>query len=279
MSKPVSEADWQRIAERTAARNGSIEVRPDPQEHGACCWEGDAARVRLLEADPGGWLIEEPGERGHRKLQAGMTILGVVNAGVQRVGFRARVLAKESARLNARQQVVALRLSRPTDIHSAQRRAYFRVATQDVNVPPVWLWSMPGRCDDFTAVEAAVQRAHRPGGDVELDLDRCRPPVGAFLVGKLHDISGSGLGVVLDPRRIHVLQDVGRLWGELSLPESPAALAMAVRPVRLSKRSTTAVLLGLAFSDDHSPAYREFLADTICQFAAAQQRRRLRRKA
>lgn len=278
MSKPVSQADWQKIVERTAARNGAIELRPDPEAHGATSWEGAAARGRLLRVEASGWLVEDPANDPKHRLAPGMNLLGVLNAGTHRIGFRTTVLAREATDLNPRQRLAALRLSEPTDMYSAQRRGYYRVATQALDVPPVWLWALPDPPKALGEIEREIQAAHRPGSELDLNLESIRPRVGAFLAGKLHDVSGSGLALTFEPRQLLALKDAGRLWVEFYLPGFRSPIAVAAKPVRLVKRTNVAVLLGLAFSSLHSETYQEFLADTICQFAAEQQRRRTHNK-
>lgn len=274
-SPAISRDDWRKIAERAAARNGLVEIRPDLEAEGAAS-DGEPVRVRLLDVDQTGWLVEDPGDYDQRPIEPGMHVLGIINNGSQRLGFRALVLARESAQLNAKRRLTALRLSEPAEVHSAQRRAFYRVATQGLQVPPVWLWGLSGDQDAVRQVEPHIQRWTRAGDDAEVDLDGIRPPVGAFLTGQLHDISGGGMAVMLDPRHIAPLREVSRLWLEFYLPTLSSPLAAAGKPVRLTKRSAVAVLLGIAFSPIHRSSYLEFLTDTICEFAAEQQRRRLR---
>lgn len=274
-SPAISREDWQTIAARTAARNGLVEIRPDLETEGAGNDAG-SVRVRLLHADDAGWLVEEPGDHGQRSIEPGMHVIGVINNGSQRLGFRSLVLARESCQLNAKRRLSALRLGEPTEVHSAQRRAFYRVATQGLQVPPVWLWGLTGDQADVRQAEPHIQRWARAGDDAEVDLDAIRPPVGPFLTGQLHDISGGGMAVMLDPRHIAPLKDISQLWLEFYIPTNSAPLAAAGKPVRLTKRSSVAILLGIAFSPAHRDAYLEFLTDTICEFAAEQQRRRLR---
>lgn len=270
-------ATWDAIVQRAELRNGTVELSIDPAYHDRV---GDATThfwVRLIAVDQatGHWLVERPpAHSGRASIRPGMHLVGVMGEAAVRLGFSTRVLAVEKHRLNDEKTIAALRLASPTEVRSAQRRAFYRVAMDGKAQTAATVWPLLDR-ESARKAEAEVQKLHKAGEAPTPGGKRPRPQVGRPIPGYLHDISGNGVAVrFTDEADFEQLTLNDRYWIEFTLPDQAEPLAAVAQCMRREADEAGGGQAGLALRF-LSDAHEKLITDAICRFAAAEQRRQL----
>lgn len=261
--------DWPQIVADAERRNGTVELRIIQDDGGRSA----TARSRLLRVDANGeWLMEKPFSAHGPSFGRDMQVVGVVGSGSRRLGFHARVKDVELFQLNTEKRIPVLRLTSPTDIHSAQRRAYFRVSAVGADVPVVKLWTL---ADPASAVDAeqANQRAH----DGET-TDARLPAIGDLVTGSIFDISGNGMSLMIEAKHLPTLNASMHFWAELRLPGDPQPIQCVLKRIRLNQEQHGPVLAAFTFDFSHNRPHQRFVTDLVCRFTTAQQRIQLQRQ-
>lgn len=265
--------EWFNAVEHVAGHNGSVVLRPGDNDAAKGLATRDF-RVRLLRIDNGQWLVDRPFARpGEASIRVGMNVTGVIGANTLRFGFGTRVTGQEIVALNEEKEIAALRLAPPTGVHVVQRRAYFRVETGVNDMPPVRLWPIRD-VSKIAQAERSVQRAIRGKAD---EAGPTRPVDGDPIVATAVDISGNGVALAMGAGDRPAVADADLLWLEMDLPNAPAPVGLAVKPVRLDQREGGMIVGGFSFQFLFDREHRADVIDQICAFAALQQRRLLQR--
>jgi len=278
---------WESAVARCAERNGVIELSFDPPagaaSHESAAPEAEAEarrseRVRLLDRQEGHWIVDRPiGWQCGRQFAPGARLVGLLHSDRHRFRFRTRVLDVSRFRLNERRWISALRLVEPTDVALAQRRRFVRVETLDRDLPPARLWPLLDVAS-VVAFEDAIRAVHQ-GQRKQVRVDALRPPrLGRQLTAAVRDISGNGVGLIVEAGAAPVLRDHERFFLELILPDLSYLLLATGRRVRLEPVSPERLLAAFSFDFEHNPPHEPFINDAICHFAAEQQRRMLKRQ-
>lgn len=260
-------ADWPAIVSECERRNGTVELQRD-DENGP----SGTARARLLQVETNGqWLLEKPFSIHGPSFGHGMDVVGVIGTGTRRLGFHAKIKRVELFQLNSEKRIPVLRLTEPTKIHSAQRRAYYRVSAIGADVPVVKLWPL---ADPAAAIEAEKANQARHLGE-----DRRLPelPLGDLITGTIFDISGNGISLLIDMKFIATLSEQNHFWAELRLPGDPEPIRFVLKKVRCSHEGHGPAMAAFTFDFDHNPPHQRFVTDLVCRFTAAQQRAQLQR--
>jgi len=260
--------DWPGIVKDAERRNGVIELQviSDAGERST------TARARLLRIDDNGeWLLEKPFSTHGPSFPTHARVVGVVGGGTRRLGFHAKVKAVELHQLNSAKRIPAVRLTEPHDIHSAQRRAYYRVSAVGVDLPGIRLWPMR---DPASAVAAEKANEARHAGQ---DIEAPHPAQGDLFTGAMFDISGNGMSLMIEPKHLSALNDATHFWTELRLPGDPQPIQFVLKRIRLNHEPDGPVLAAFTFDFEHNPPHQRFVTDLVCRFTAAQQRAQLQR--
>jgi len=260
--------DWSALVDDAVRRNGVIEL----QIVGDDGERSTTARARLLRIDDNGeWLLEKPFSAHGPSFPTNARVVGVIGSGARRLGFHAKVKAVELCRLNREKHIPALRLTEPHTIHSAQRRAYYRVSAVGVDLPTVKLWPLS---DPARAVVAEKANQARHLGD---DADAPHPAADDLVTGAIFDISGNGLSLMIEPNHLPTLNASKRFWTELRLPGDPQPIQFVLKRIRLNHEPNSPVLAAFTFDFQHNPPHQRFVTDLVCRFTTAQQRAQLQR--
>jgi|GEM_PF-1909819 len=268
-------ADWLSLVADTERRNGTVELCPDPDHYDTHFCQVNIHKVRLLYLQDRRWIIERPFSlKGQPAITRDMHLLGILGSGAHRWSFRTTVEAVVRFKLNDTQTVAALRLSAPTDVQSAQRRAFFRVHLLAANIPDVTCWPL---LDLSSAIESekADEHLHREG---ELPSPRPLPPTtDQPFTAPLNDLSGNGVSILVDDEHLKKLEQNPLLWLKLDLPDLSHPLMVVARYVRQQPDAVGRRVVGLTFQFRHNRSHESFINDQICRWAAAEQRRQLHR--
>ena len=260
-------ADWSAIVTDCEQRNGTVELQIDNDSRAS-----GTARSRLLRVEASGeWLLEKPFSIHGPSFGTGTAIVGVIGSGTRRLGFRATVKHVELFQLNSEKRVPVLRLSEPHHIHSAQRRAYYRVSAIGADVPVVKLWTLN---DPQAVIDAERATESRHLGD---DKPMPQLPVGDLITGSIFDISGNGISLLVDHKHVGTLSEQKHFWAELRLPGDPEPIRFVLKKVRCSHEENGPAMAAFSFDFEHNPPHQRFVTDLVCRFTAAQQRAQLQR--
>jgi hypothetical protein len=279
MAKAIQDAnpaEWFDLIKQTERRNGVVELRHDSGKVDAV---EKFHKVRLLKIDHGRWIVERPTiTAGAPGFHHGDHIFGILGPGAKRWGFTSRVLASGVFQLNAEHRIPILRLAAPTHIHSAQRRAYFRVSTVGAGVGDVQVYPLMD-LDSVMDVENTIMQLHRDGGvDGMISGALPRPNIGPGHKAEMFDISGNGVSLLVNNSLRDAMQGHDLYWLTFTLPQTAGQIGVVARRIRLSKDADGSPVAAFHFQYKHDPAYGRFAADLICRFAADEQRRQLQRQ-
>jgi len=276
---------WQALLDDYPARQGTVSLAINPERHPeAENGPQSPFRVRLLTIDADGdWLVERPYVRdGGKALGSAVHVIGTVAQGETRLQFDSRVIEQTFFQLNPEQRVPALRLSQPRRIRSAQRRAYFRVRTVGAELPPVRIAPILELKSVIPAERACFQALRRPAGSeasaVALRDHADEPRIGRMLNVKMLDVSGNGLAIQTRAALKDLFTRCPYFWLAVALPHLPEPIRLTATVARIDQKPADTLRIGLAFHFQHHPAYRRFVTDQFCHFAAEQQRLQLQRQ-
>jgi len=277
---------WPETVSETERNNGVVSLRPiDPDR----VRQAKPFRVRLLRLEGEQWLVERPDVRRRRDdAHVGCCLAGVLREGSHRLAFRCELVSPEVVPLNDRQKVLAWRLSPPRQITCAQRRAYFRVDLCARPMPPATIWPLVEGASVAEAETAQVHARRMGGGNGNGNADGegqagtqgsgVRPEVGRPIRCDWFDLSGNGVGLIVDADDSVDLHPGERYWMELTLPEVQRPLGLVGELVRVDEQEGERMRLGFKFIFEGRASHEELVTDTICRFAAAEQRRKLQRQ-
>jgi hypothetical protein len=260
-------ADWPAIVSDCERRNGTVELRLEDDDTSS-----RTARARLLQVEANGeWLLEKPFSVHGPSFGSGMNVVGVIGTGTRRLGFHAKVTQVELFQLNSEKRIPVLRLTEPTKIHSAQRRAYYRVSAIGADVPVVKLWPLD---DPTAAIEAEKANQARHLGE---EARQPELPLGDLITGTIFDISGNGISLLIDVKFIAAVSEQNQFWAELRLPGDPEPIRFVLKKVRCTHERHGPAIAAFTFDFEHNPPHQRFVTDLVCRFTAAQQRAQLQR--
>lgn len=269
-TSPKLPPDWHAIVQDAERRNSTLELHlagEEGERHGP-------TRARLLHVEPDGrWLVEKPYSVNGPSLHTGMDLIGVVGSGARRLGFHTRVEGTELHQLNERNRVPVLRLAEPHNIHSAQRRAYFRISAMGTDSPTVALHGIEDVRSAVAAERAnkALHSGAEPGRVTE------PPALGQPITGTVFDLSGNGLSMLVPAAHLAALNAHDRFWTELLLPDQAHPLCFVVRRIRYRRDDPGPVHAAFTFDFRHNRAHEEFITEAVCRYTTRLQRLQLQR--
>lgn len=265
---------WEQSLMRTVARNGAIELSPIQVISGEAppTW-----RVRLLALEDGALIVERPCPGGEPlKVNPDTPLSAVILEDQNRWSFATRVIEPVMHHLNEHNRVVALRLTRPANAHSAQRRDYYRVDVAGMPTPPVQLWPLLDVAS-CVASEAHNDAVHRRRNTPSPPAPP-PPELGEGFDGLILDISGGGMALSVPQRIEPLLLEATPCWLCIALPDLPDPLLAVARAAHWRPEGVATFRAGFRFNFDHNPEHRRTVNDQMCRLAAHYQRLQLQRK-
>ena len=235
-----SAATWDDALRQLAPVNGAVEVGLAGEDEAQVApW-----RTRLLSVSDGGIVIQLPdADEAVAHMRRDAEVVLYLMLGQARVAGRCRVGDVGRYKLSASSKVTALQLDHPASVHSAQRRAAFRLST--AATPSIGLMlTLPGHASPTP----------------------CR----------LLDVSEFGVGLSLRMELETAEQWLGLVVSlTMQLPMQPP-LSLSGEVVRAAPGGYPNPTIGVRFKFDSDGAARRAQRQ-LQQFTAAQQRAQLRR--
>lgn len=264
---------WRESIEQVRQRSGALDITlargaDNPPLQGMSgadlVW-----RVRLLDIRDDHLLVEQPAAAGRViRLHEGLALIGAFSIGQNRWMFHSRTLGDDPRG--------GLRLSLPTRVERCQRRSFFRISTAELSLPRVECWPL---LDPMTVAPAEVaNRDHvlrlaatgeREVGSVQVE-DLLLPEVGPGFTASLLNVSGGGMGLLIEPEDAQTLARSHYLWMRVDLrPHVPAPIALTGRVAHSHTDSSGRIHAGVAFEFGFNAGHREFVVDQVGRYVAA----------
>ncbi len=256
---------WREQLELIKARRGGLEIslgNDGGDEAPDLVW-----RVRLLDLGGDHILVEVPGAAGSPlPIEAGTQIIVAMQVGQNRWMFGSRVLEVIDAPETP--GGLAMRLALPDRVERCRRRSFYRVSTAHVNLPAVECWPV---LDPSTIVAAELaNKAEIKGGGSSEEAPMLLPEVGPSFPAKLLNISGGGVGLMIDAEDAGGFDQSRILWMRIDLrPRIPAPIGVTARVAHSHRDSEQNLIVGLAFEFQFNPPHRAFVVDQICRYVEA----------
>lgn len=255
---------WRDCLWQIYERNGALEIslaRPGRTESSGSdlIW-----RVKILHLTEDEIVVSQPAAFGRTiRIEPGAALVGAMSIGQNRWMFQTAV---QSVGTNDR-----LRLAMPDEVSRCSRRSYYRASAVGVELPQVECWPL---LDPSTvgAAEVANEAYAKDLARYRRDPDgspptqpQLLPQVGPSFAASLVNLSGGGLGLLVEPSDSAGLDRVRYLWLKVSLGEDlPAPIALTGRVVHSHIDSMQRVHLGIAFEFGYNPSHRDFVISQVC---------------
>lgn len=265
---------WRDCLQQVHDRGGGLEITVASPETQAAAESGGSEGPSVATAWPGGgdllWRVKivslaETSIETERPTVAGggidlaprTPLVAVLSIGQNRWMFRTRVA--EGGRSGR------LLLEMPERVERCQRRSFLRVSTAELRLPQVECWPL---LDPTTVV--AAERANRlqvltgqPADDDRLIL----PEVGPKFQASLMNVSGGGIGLLVEPDEAAGLERSRLIWMRIALrPTIPEPLGLTARIVHTHLDSGQNRYAGCAFEFAFHPEHREFVVQQISDY-------------
>jgi c-di-GMP-binding flagellar brake protein YcgR len=264
------EKRWFEIIRRKSERDGWVEVSAALAEDENGPAPSYRARVLWVEAE-GRMGVERPPFVGvNRQLRVERPVqIRLTEDGV-RLRADSRIAEVRHHQLNAHTKLIALALDRPSGIQSDQRREFYRVSVQGVELEPIEF--SPVR--DETMEQLATEKQL---GDEDVDAAatlNCRP-----VKGTLVNISGGGLGVSVPATRelLDTLPPSRCYTATLPLPDGETPLELTLRLVHVQMHQAGRVYFGMR-AEEPNAGIRAEIEERLVRFTTKVERRQLRRQ-
>lgn len=284
--------NWRDSLRKVYERGGALELSVD---RGPDTTEADGFdvvwRCKILALGNDRITVENPAAFGASvPFQPGVKLIGGMTIGQNRWMFHTRTLeARPGPRGDAAGSQLVLEM--PETVERCTRRSFFRISTADLKLASVQCWPLI----DPTSV-AAAEAANRAqindlitagpgltlstGGGESGGEPMLLPEVGPMFKASLLNVSGGGLGLMVNPSDSAALGSRPYVWLRVDLrPQIPAPIAVTCRVAHTHVDSSQAVYAGLAFDFSHNPAHRKFVVDQFCGYVEALQRTQRKRAA
>lgn len=271
---------WRRTLEQLHERSGALEISVASQGNTASSiiW-----RVRILDLAEDHILVEAPVVlRKTLEITNGVGLDGIIALGPNRWLFRTRKLATITHRSGGG-EFAALKLAMPDNVERCQRRAFYRVSTQTLNLPPVDTYPLlsaesviPAEAANRAQILAALENpAPAPQDDAAGPI--LLPEVGPKSFARLVNVGGGGVGLVIAPEDARGVESSQRLWMRIHLqPQIPIPLCVSGRVRHMHLDSMQRRYLGVAFDFGAHKDHERFVQEQIARCISELQREQLR---
>lgn len=277
---------WRESLRQICSRGSGIELTLASKDQLEDEWPdttgGDLLwRVRLYEVHGDEMIVEAPTAAGSAvKFENGVRLVGVMSVGQNRWMFHTNVLETKTINTGRGRSTTVLRITMPETVERCQRRSFYRISTAALRLPQVQSWpvldpaSIPGA---ETANRGLIRSLRERGEEATSAVEEAiLPEVGPGFTGHLVNVSGGGLGLLVDKADGGSVQQLKNYWLQLDLrPGIPAPLGLAGKIVHTHFDSSMNVYCGLAFEFNGNVEHRDFVVGEITEYVAALQREQL----
>lgn len=236
-----------------------------------------AWRVRLLAIEKDRLVVETPSAFGaNLKLQPGTPLIGSMSIGQNRWMFHTRALGYSPATGENGTKIARsdgrLLLGLPQQVERCSRRSFFRISTANLNLPIVHGWALNDPSSVIPAEaenRARIQTAYQNRGQLQnLSTEPLmNPDVGAKFTARLLNMSGGGLGLVVDRENHSAATSRPFLWLNIDLrPDIPVPVAVTARIAHQHIDSAQNLYLGLAFDSTYDPQHQQFVSNLFAKY-------------
>ena len=258
---------------------GTDEEVPVEQSGGDVVW-----RVKIVAINDNAIAVEPPVAFGDAvALRPGIDLIGAITIGQNRWMFLTRTIA---ARPGIGGHPGQLILTMPDKVERCTRRSFFRISTAELRLPTVHAWPL---FDPLSVVAAETANrvrivdtleGGRPPEADDAPSSLLLPEVGPAFTGRMLNISGGGLGIMVNHEDIQTATSRAFLWLRMDLrPIIPEPVAVTGRIAHTHMDSSQCMYLGVAFDFAANPAHRQFVAELFAQYMDELQRRQSRTSA
>jgi len=237
-----------------AQRDGAVEIRAERTPAGGV---GTTCKTRVLEVIGDGELLVDvpPYPEANQELARGADVSVLAVQGSRRLIGYGKVLGVERYELAGGQRTRALRISRASEVESAQRRRFFRASAGGAVAHPVELFLLDPAAGDRKPLEPE--------------------PIKAWLL----NIGGGGVGLTVEHGNAlgPSLRRTTRFLASVKLPGEDQPLHVVAKLVHLQAMHGDTLYLGFEFQFDHAAEQRR-VEDQIVRVSTLLQRQQIRRQ-
>lgn len=238
-------------------------------------------RVKIVALNDDAIAVEPPAAFGDSvPLRPGIELIGAMTIGQNRWMFLTRTIAAKPGHAGHPGQLI---LTMPEKVERCTRRSFFRISTAELRLPSVQAWPL---FDPLSVVAAETANRVRivdalEGGRSPIQGESTEslllPDVGPTFTGRMLNISGGGLGILVNHEDIQTATSRSFLWLRMDLrPIIPEPVAVTGRIAHTHMDSTQSLYIGVAFDFAANPAHRQFVAELFAQYMDELQRRQAR---
>ncbi len=273
---------WRDSLQKVFERGGALEISVDrgasptmQEDRGAdLVW-----RVKMVRMTESTIVVEPPAACGATiPLGAGVRLVAAMTIGQNRWMFHTQTLGQVDAGAGRPKLLV---LQMPSNVERCTRRGFYRISTADLKLPRVECWPLLN-LSSIRAPEAAnraqINDLLRTNAVLGVEIDEAEsillPEVGPMFKAQLLNVSGGGLGLLLNNDDSRVLGSRPFLWLRLDLrPDIPAPIAVTARVAHTHIDSGANLYAGLAFDFTHNIEHRAFIVEQFAQYIQSISRR------
>lgn len=279
--------NWKHCLTQIAQRGGSLEVSVKV-DHLLNPGSDLIWRVRLLQVNNNEIVVEHPAAVGkqfklslHTELVVGMTI------GQNRWMFATRVTGARVVKLPTGRDTAGLLLALPEKVERCSRRQFYRVSTAELKLPQVECWPL---MEPMSAVQAEnSNRTHiqnlmasinkNPQAEITPE-NYTLPAVGPKFHAKMLNVSGGGMGLLIDPKYQSLVERNAFLWVRVDYtPEIPAPIAMTIRRCHTHLDVGQNLYGGFTFDFSFNPQHQRFVVDLFSRYVELVEQRQREQRA
>lgn len=262
---------WREQLDLILARGGGLELSLDraasEDQTPDLVW-----RVRILQVNEDSIVVEMPGAAGASvELPVGSPLVAAISIGQNRWMFNTAV--RDMVPVPGHPGRRAMALDAPPRVERCRRRDFHRISTASVTLPQVDCWPVFSPTSVVAAeianraeILANVATEEGPTLDGE-STPAILPDVGPRYPAKLVNISGGGVGLVIDPEDASSFARSTIVWLRIDLrPRIRVPLGVTARVAHSHRDSAQNLVAGLAFEFQFNPPHRAFVVDQICRY-------------
>ena len=284
---------WRKSLDQIHERNGALEITLPRYVEGADIvgdpetGEGAANlvwRVRIMALSDTEIVVEEPMALGQVvPLKPGIELVGIIVVGQNRWMFRTTHLGFDEEVAGPGRSLKGIRLKMPENVERCQRRNFYRVSTETINLPLVECYPLLD-LNSAVVAEAAnrveiLDAQDAPIADAPDHPDEDKlPDVGPMVPARVMNVGGGGVGLLVEPTERMAFDRYNQFWLRISLlPHIPAPLGVVGRLRHTHIDSEQRMYAGMSFEFASDSKHEEFVVDQLCKYVAQVQREQLGR--
>ncbi|MBL8990131.1 MAG: hypothetical protein JNJ48_00980 [Phycisphaerae bacterium] len=274
--------NWRQSLQQVYERGGGLEIAIGSPAGDAASADGTGGdlifRVRIFEITERDIVIESPAAVGRSMhLGAGVPIVASMTIGQNRWMFRTATNGHRMVRPPMGPETAGVVLAMPGAVERCPRRQHFRVSTAELRLPRVECWPLldpasvaPAENASRLALQDAMGGASTRGA---AEPPPVLPDVGPMFSGRLVNVSGGGLGLLVAPDQAAALNRQPFVWMRLDLrPHLPLPVALTARRVHTHLDAAQNIYAGFSFEFAFNPAHQRFVTEVMTACVDAMQR-------